>query len=154
MAPKKVKESGPPTRFQILNYIIQFIGPFIFQLICSFYLLVVRYTGEGIHAVLEVLFRMIRDVIKILLVLVARVVSEICFGAALVVEKILEAILHLLLLLVLKGGSFINQTLRGLVNEAGYALSSAVFITITLLIWWFIVPLLEDTGHAILHLFD
>lgn len=73
-----------------------------------------------------------------------RVLSEICFGAG----KILTFIFHLLLLLVLKVGSFINQIARGLVDLAGYGISSAVFITILVLIWWYVVPVLEEIMHA------
>ena len=153
MAPKKARETTLPFRVKIQSWIIQ-LGFLILRLICSFYLLVVRYTGEGIHAVLQVLFGMICEVIKIVLVLSARVLSEICFAAALIVEKILAAILHLLLQLVLKGGSFINQTAQGLVDTAGYGISSAVFITITVFISWFIVPVFQKISHAIMHLFD
>jgi len=152
MGPKKAKETTSPSRVDVRN-LVSHVGPLIVRLICSFYLLVVRYTGEGIHEVLQAFFGMIREVIKILLVLVARVLSEICFGVALIVEKILAAILHLLLQLVLKAGSFINQIARGLVDQAGYGISSVVFITVTVLIWWFIAPVLENIHHAVIILF-
>ena len=93
-----------------------------------------------------------REVLKILLVLAARIVSEICFGVALIIEKIIGAILHLLLLLAVKAGSLINQATRELVELAGYGVSSAVFITITVFILWFLVPVLEEVGRAILRL--
>ena len=153
MEPKTARETASPFLVKIKGWIIQ-LGPLILRLICRFYLLLVRCTGEGIHAALQVLFGMIREVIKIVLVFSARVLSDICFTAALIVEKIVTAILHLLLQLVIKGGSFINQTARGLVDIAGYGISSAVFITITVFISWFIVPVFQEISHAIMHLFD
>lgn len=152
MAPKKAKQTAsPPSQFEIRDLFIQ-LGRLILRLICNFYLLVARYTGDGLHAIIQTIFSMILEVVKILLVLIARVLSEIFFGAALIIEKILAAILHLLLLLVLKVGSFVHQTARGLVDEAGYGISSAVFITITVLIWWCTVAALEEISHAIMHL--
>lgn len=109
-------------------------------------------TGKGIHTVLQVLFGLIREVLKILLVLAARIVSEICFGVALIIEKIIGAILHLLLLLAVKAGSLINQATRELVELTGYGVSSAVFITITVFILWFLVPVLEEVGRVTLRL--
>ena len=108
--------------------------------------------GEGIYTVLQVFFGLIREVLKILLVLAARIVSEICFGAALIIEKIVGAILHLLLLLIVKAGSLINKATRELILLAGYGVSSAVFITITVFILWFLVPVLKEIVHAILRL--
>ena len=139
MAPKKAKQTASLlSQIEISGLFIQ-LGRFILRLICNFYLLVVRCTGDGLHAILQTIISAILEVIKILLVLIARVLSEIFFGVALVIEKILAAILHLLLLLVLKLGSFINQTARGLVDQAGCGISSAVFITLTVLIWCCIV---------------
>ena len=149
MAPKKAKETAsPPSQIKIRDLFIQ-VGCLILRLICNFYLLVVRYTGDGLHTIIQTIFSMILEVIKILLVLIARVLSEIFFGAALIIEKILAGILHLLLLLVLKVGSFVNQTARGLVDQAGYGISSAVFITITVFIWWCTVAALKEISHAI-----
>lgn len=147
MAPKRAKETV--ARFTFHNLMNQ-LGHFILKVICNFYLLLFRYSGEGIYTVLHVLFGMIREVLKILLVLAARVFSEICFGVALIIEKIVAAILHLLFLLIVKGGSLINEAMRGLVDLAGFAVSSVVFITITVFILWLIVPVLERIGHAIL----
>lgn len=153
MAPKKAKETDTSlARFIFRNFIHE-LGRLVLYVICNFYLFLVYYTGEGIYTLLQVFFGLIREVLKILLVLAARIVSEICFGAALIIEKIVGAILHLLLLLVVKAGSLINQATRELVELAGYGVSSAVFITITVFILWFLVPMLEDIGHAILRLY-
>ena len=152
MAPETAKETvSPPSQFEIRDLFIQ-LGRLILRLICNFYLLVVRCTGDGLYAIIQTIFSIIVEVIEMLLVLIARVLSEIFFGAALIIEKILAAILHLLLLLMLKVGSFINQTARGLVEQAGYGISSVVFITITVLIWWCAVGALEEISHAIMHL--
>lgn len=152
MAPKRARQTDTSVvRFTLHNLIHQ-AGVLLLRLICNFYLLLFRYSGEGIYTVLHVLFGTIREVLRILLVLVARVLSEICFGVALIIEKIVAAILHLLFLLIVKGGSFINDATRGFVDQAGYAVSSAVFITITVLILWLIAPVLEEIGHAILFL--
>lgn len=143
MAPKKAKETDTSLgRFIFRNFVNQLVR-LILQLICNFYLLLVRYTGEGIYTVLHVFFGMIREVLKILLLLAARMLSEICFGAALIIEKIIGAVLHLLLLLVVKVGSLINEVTRGFVDQAGFGVSSAVFITITVIILWLLVPVLE-----------
>ena len=152
MAPKKVKATDTSlARFIFRNFINELVR-LVLYVICSFYLFLVCYTGEGIYTVLQVFFGLIREVLKILLALAARIVSEICFGAALIMEKIVGAILHLLLLLIVKAGSLINQATRELVLLAGYGVSSAVFITITVVILWFLVPVLEEIGHVILRL--
>ena len=154
MAPKKAKQTASPlSQIEIRDLFIQ-LGRLILRLICNFYLLVVRCTGDGLYAIIQTIFSMILEVIKILLVLLARVLSEIFFGAALIIEKILAAILHLLLLLMLKLGSFIDQTARGLVEQAGYGISSVVFITTTVLIWWCAVAVLEEISHAVMHLLE
>lgn len=153
MARKKAKETDTSLgRFIFLNIVNELVR-LILYLICSFYLFVVSYTGEGIYTVLQVFFGLIREVLKILLVLVARIISEICFGAALVIEKIVGAILHLLLLLAVKVGRLINQATRELVDQAGYGVSSAVFFALTVFILWLLVPMLEEIGHAILRIF-
>ena len=134
MAPKKAKGTVTSLgRFIFVNSISELVR-LILYIICSFYLFVVCYTGEGIYTVLQVFFGLIREVLKILLVLVARIISEICFGAALMIEKMVGAVLHLLLLLAVKLGSLINQATRELVEMAGYGVSSAIFITITVFI--------------------
>lgn len=102
---------------------------------------------------LHALFGVVGEVLRILLVLAARVLSEICYGVALIIEKIISAILQLLLLLIVNGGRFIDQATRGLVDMAGYGVSSVVFITITVFIWWLIVPVFEEVCHAIINLF-
>ena len=102
------------------------------------------------HTILQVLFETIRDVIKIILMLVARVFSDICYGVALIVEKIIEAVLYILLQLILIAGSLINRTVRGFVDQVGYGVSSAVFIILTVLAWWVVLPALENFGHAVL----
>ena len=153
MAPKKARETNTSVARFTFHNLVNELGRLILKLICSFYLLLFRYAGEGIYTVIHVLFGMFREVLKILLVLVARVFSEICFALALIVEKIVAAILHMLLLLVVKGRSFIDEATRGLVDLAGHAVSSIVFITITVFILWLIVPVLEEVGHAILFLF-
>lgn len=152
MTPKKVKETDTSfARFIFRNFINE-LARLVLYVICSLYLFLVCSTGKGIHTVLQVLFGLIREVLKILLVLAARIVSEICFGVALIIEKIIGALLHLLLLLAVKAGSLINQATRELVELAGYGVSSAVFITITVFILWFLVPVLEEVGRAILSL--
>ena len=152
MAPKKAKGTVTSLdRFIFVNSISELVR-LILYIICSFYLFVVCSTGEGIYTVLQVFFGLIREVLKILLVLVARIISEICFGAALMIEKMVGAVLHLLLLLAVKLGSLINQATRELVEMAGYGVSSAIFITITVFILWLLVPLLEEIGHTILRL--
>ena len=153
MAPKKVKATDTsPARFIFRNFINE-LTRLVLHVICSFYLFLMCCTGEGIYTVLQVFFGLIREVLKILLVLAARIVSEICFGAALMFEKIVGAILHLLLLLIVKAGSLINQATQKLVLLAGYGVSSAVFIAITVYILRFLVPVLKEIGHAILRLF-
>jgi len=152
--PKKPKETGTSlARFIIGNFINELIR-LVLHVICSFYLFLVRYTGEAIYTLLQVFFGLIREVLKILLVLAARIVSEICFGAALIVEKIVGAVLHLILLLVVKAGSLINQATRELVELVGHGVSSAVFITITVFILWLFVPMLEEIGHAIILIYS
>ena len=153
MAPKKAKETdSSAARFKFPNLLNQ-LGCLILQLTCNFYLLLVRCTGEGIYTLLHALFGVIGEVLRILLVLAARVLSEICYGVALIIEKIISAILQLLLLLIVNGGRFIDQATRGLVDMAGYGVSSVVFITITVFIWWLIVPVFEEVCHAIINLF-
>ena len=152
MAPKKAKDS-PLSRAEVPSTFIK-IGALICQLFCNFCLLVIRCTGEGLHALLEVIFRLILDVLRILLMLIARVLSDICFGAAFILEKIFAAFLRLLLQFVLRVGRFVNQTARGLVDQAGYGISSAVFIAITAFLCWLIVPVLKGFSHAIKHLFE
>jgi len=153
MAPKKPKETDTSlARFVLGNFINELVR-LVLHIICSFYLLLVCYTGEAIYTLLQVFFGLIREVLKILLVLAARIVSEICFGAALIVEKIVGAVLHLILLLVVKAGSSINRATRELVELAGYGVSSAVFITITVFILWLLFPVLKEIGHAILRLY-
>lgn len=148
MAAKKSREShgSPTTQKQLSRFIFRIIS----HMICNFYLLVVQYTGKGMHTILQVLFETIRDVIKIILMLVARVFSDICYGAALIVEKIIEAVLYIILQLILIAGSLINRTVRGFVDQVGYGVSSAVFIVLTVLIWWVVLPTLENFGHAVL----
>lgn len=102
------------------------------------------------HTILQVLFETIRDVIKIILMLVARVFSDICYGAAHIVEKIIEAVLYILLQLILITGSLINRTVRVFVDQVGHSISSAVFIILTVLIWWVVLPALVNSGHAVL----
>ena len=148
MAPKKSKESQESltTHLQLSRVIFRIIS----HMICNFYLLVVRYTGKAMHTILQVLFETIRDVIKIILMLVARVFSDICYGAAHIVEKIIEAVLYIVLQLILIAASLINRTVRGFVDQAGYSISSAVFIVLTVLIWWVVLPALVNFGHAVL----
>lgn len=147
MAPKKAKDPPLISRVEVRKTLIQ-IGTFICQLFCNFCLLVVRCTGEGLHALLQVVFKMILDVLRILLMLIARVLSDICYGAAFILEKILAAFLQLLLQFVLRVGRFVNQTAQGLVNQAGYGISSAIFIAITVFLCWLIVAIFQDFSHA------
>ena len=149
MAPKRAKQTDTFVERSIFKPLLLRIGHLIVLLICNFYLLLVRYIGEGLHTLLQEMFGMIREVIKIILTLAARIISEICFGAALVIEKIVSAILHLFLLLIQGIGRFINQVAKGLVEQAGYGISSAIFIIVTLYFAWRIIPVLKQINHAI-----
>ena len=149
MAPKRAKEIASSFVRSIFIPLVLRIGHLIVQLICNFYLLLVRYIGEGLHTVLQVMFGMIREVLRIILTLAARIISEICFGAALVIEKIVSAILHLFHLLILGVGRFLSQMAKGLVEQAGYGISSVIFIIITLHFAWWTIPILQRVNHAI-----
>lgn len=149
MAPKRAKQTDTSVERSIFKPLLLRIGHLIVLLICNFYLLLVRYIGEGLHTLLQEMFGMIREVIKIILMLAARIISEICFGAALVIEKIVSAILHLFLLLIQGIGRFINQVAKELVEQAGYGISSAIFIIVTLYFAWRIIPVLKQINHAI-----
>ena len=151
MAPKKSKENTS-VGFDPLRNLFRQLGGLLAILVCNFYLLLVRSVGEGIHTTLKVLFGLFREVLNILLGLAARLAAEVLFGVALIIEKIVFAILHLLLLLIVKTGTFMNHVLTGLVDLAGYKLSSAVFIAITTLVLWWTFPFVQHACHAISNL--
>lgn len=117
-----------------ITFILLFLGELGSRLICKFYLLLGLQIAEGFHALFQLTFNLLLEVTKIVLVLTVRLLSEICFGVALVLQRILAAILHLVLRLILLLGTFINQTAQGLVDQAGYGISSAIFVAFTVFV--------------------
>lgn len=136
-----------------ITFILLFLGELGSRLICQFYLLLVRQIAEGFHAVFQLAFNLLLQVTKIILVLTVRLLSEICFGAALILERILAAILHLFLRLILLLGIFINQTAQGLVDQAGYGISCAIFVAFTVIVSRWLAIFVADINQAVEHLF-
>ena len=152
MAPKKAKMySSMSSKARTLSFLIS-LGGLAAQLVCKFYLHLARFIGDELHAALQLTSNMILEVIKIVVVLIARVFSEICFGAALVVERTFATILQLLLQLILRFGRFMIQAAEGLVDQAGYGCSSIVFIIMTFLLGRCIKLLVASIIYTIVNL--
>ena len=149
MAPKKAKMySSMSSKARTLSFLIS-LGGLLAQLVCKFYLHLARFIGDELHAALQLTSNMILEVIKIVVVLIARVFSEICFGAALVVERTFATILQLLLQLILRFGRFMIQAAEGLVDQG---CSSIVFIIITFLLGRCIKLLVASIIYTIVNL--
>ena len=140
--------SSMSSKARTLSFLIS-LGGLLAQLVCKFYLHLARFIGDELHAALQLTSNMILEVIKIVVVLIARVFSEICFGAALVVERTFATILQLLLQLILRFGRFMIQAAEGLVDQG---CSSIVFIIITFLLGRCIKLLVASIIYTIVNL--
>ena len=116
----------------------------------------VRYTADRLHAILQVIISMILEVINTLLELIARVLSEIFFGAAFIIGKILAVMFPLLLLLASTVGSFILQIAQEFaINILPRVLSEICFgagkiLTFILHLLLFTRGLVDLAGYGIL----
>lgn len=149
MAPKKAVHHLLNGFKAGITFILLFLGELGSRLICKFYLLLGQQIAEGFHALFQLTFNLLLEVTKIVLVLTVRLLSEICFGVALVLEKILAAILHLILRLILLLGTFINQAAQVLVDQAGYGISCVIFVAFTILVTRWLAIFIADIHQAI-----
>ena len=150
MAPKKAVHHLLNGFKAGITFILLFLGELGSRLICKFYLLLGQQIAEGFHALFQLTFNLLLEVTKIVLVLTVRLLSEICFGVALVLEKILAAILHLILRLILLLGTFINQAAQVLVDQAGYGISCVIFVAFTILVSRWLAIFIADI-HSLFH---